>query len=203
MNIKITSILVLASLFLIYCTTTKIDSQVMAPNFDQKVTNLFYVINLQDKMEKTVPTLVDKSKSIYTENGFPFNHEEYTFFSERGTFTLENMVISAKEKNFDFFLILLETDHDRETYFSGPTVGANGMFVGGSTSKTIKHGLEAYLYTVSDTTEIWRAKIEVTSGDYGNSTQTGNSLAKGVIERLLSDGLLPSGFTIPSEWDEY
>ena len=60
-------------------------------------------------------------------------------------------------------------------------------------SKTITHGLEAFLYS-SNGSQIWRAQIEVESSDFGNSKQTGNSLAKKLISKLKKDQVLSGNF---------
>jgi hypothetical protein len=68
------------------------------------------------------------------------------------------------------------------------------MYFGGGNSKEIVHELQARLYSTSDTTEIWEAEIEIKSGSYGNSQQSGESLAISLIDKLIQDGILPKSF---------
>ena len=75
-------------------------------------------------------------------------------------FSLETAINKTLENELNFVLMLEETDYESTTT-SAPGYWSDGMYYGGGSSKQIVHSIQARLYSVSDTTEIWRAEIEI------------------------------------------
>ena len=176
------------------CTTTKITSNKLETNLPF-IESIYYAVYAEESIGKAAPYLDSKSSSLYSRNKVSFEMKTYTFLENDGEFTVENVIKEAQLNNFQYALMMAEDDYDYSSSVS-PGYWSNGMYMGGSNSKTIKHGLKATLFSVSDTTEVWRAVIEVTSGDYGNREQTGASIAKKIISQFVKDGLLSSTFNI-------
>lgn len=191
---KLGKYIFLILVFFTGCTTTKITSSILT---NEKVTNfssVFYAIKAKKTTAKAMPYLESRSKKLYSLNGIKFEQKVYTFLENNDDeFSLETLINSALDNELKFVLMLEETDYESTTS-SGPGYWSNGMYYGGGSSKQIVHGIQARLFSVSDTTEIWRAEIEIKSGSYGNSKQSGESLAMSLIDKLIQDRILSTSF---------
>ncbi len=161
------------------------------------LTDLFYAIYLEKEMEKTLPSFKDQTNELHEKNDFKYEIESYGFFNNPNDFVYDSLSHKARKADFQYLLVLSEESYDKEvsSYPSFYSPGTNSWSGGGNT-KTIEHSLEAFIYDLKTDQEIWRAQIEVKSGDFGNSSQTGKSMAKGLIEQLKKDWMLPSDYDV-------
>ena len=176
------------------CTTTKITSKVLKPEV-KNIDSIFYALYADESIEKAAPYFKENSFQAYLKNNVEFQFKLYTFLENGSTFSKKKVFEEASKEEMDYALMLASDDYDFNTSYN-PGYWSNGMYMGGGSSKHINHGLKATLFSVSDSTEVWRAVIEISSGDYGNREQTGNSLAKKLIRQLIKDGILTSDFEI-------
>ena len=199
-TIKLFLTLGLLMLVGISCTTTNVTSKLMDEEHKLEVDNIFYAIYFDKGLIKTVPSLVKRSEEIYSKNMVRFDYVQFDFFSDQSGFNLDSLSKEAQEKKFDFLLIVKEVSIDSEIT-STPMYYSGGTFYGGGATKRIEHGLEAFLFNSDTKKEIWRAQIEVASGSYGNSNQSGKSLGVGIIKQLKEDDLLPASFPVVT-WNQ-
>lgn len=192
---KTKTFFILISAFFLQCTSTNIVSRSINSTRLVDVYGIFYASYMDDELHRAEPYFEETSEEIYKFNDYPFGFKEFSFFTNGKEFNPEHVSELASFEDCDLFLMIRETGYDKEVS-SIPGSWNNGMYMGGGSSKEITHSLEAYIFTTSDTTEIWRAKIKVNSGTYGNSEQSGKSLGKTLIKKLKEDGILPKNFAL-------
>lgn len=175
------------------CTTTKITSSILTNEKVTDFSSVFYAIKAKKTTAKAMPYLEIRSKKIYDQNDIKFEQRVYTFLEDQGKNLLDDVIAYALANKLKYILTIEEIDYEYTT-ISTPGYWSNGMYFGGGNSKEIVHELQARLYSTSDTTEIWEAEIEIKSGSYGNSQQSGESLAISLIDKLIQDGILPKSF---------
>lgn len=196
-QIKILIALLFTCFFFSQCTSTNVVSK-RAKDFEaHALSDLYYAIYLDKKMEKTLPSFKNQTYELHQKNNFKFEIEGYGFFNNPEAFVYDSLSQKAKKSGFRYLLVMNEKEYEKNVS-STPSFYNSGTntWSGGGNTKTIEHGLEAFIYDLETDQEIWRAQVEVTSGDYGNSTQTGKSLAKGLIKKLKEDQMLPSSYAI-------
>ena len=174
-----------AVLFLTSCATTDINSKVTNQKSLGKISKIYYGFYFDRGLEESSEKFVKQTQEVYLKNNVKFGYKEYGFFQNPDDFKLNNLISLALDKGFDHLLVLTNVSFDTRTTRNVPSVNPDGSFTGGGYSKTNISGLEGYLYALSDTTEVWRAQIDV---EYSNSKTAGNSLANKLIEKLSDDG---------------
>ena len=189
---KYKTLLPLLLLLVMNCTTIEISSSVLAPGVIQDLDGVYYAIYTDDSIEAAATYIESRSRAIYELNSVHFEQDTYSFLNNAGAFTVENLIAIAKDQNCNYFIMMNVDEYDQTVTPNYAYTGTSFGYAG--SSKTIEHGLKARLFSVADTTEIWRAVIDVTSGDYGNGKQTGNAIAFEVIDKLKRDRIYPAGF---------
>lgn len=178
------------------CTETKITSRVVNTDKVENIDNIAYAFYSDRTMGKASSHLETKSLEIYRANNINFDLFSFSFLENGSDFSLDTALTYAKRKNFDYLLLL---NSDAYNIYSSSSSGyfQNNTYMGGGSSSTIRHGIKAILLSVADTTDLWRAEIDITSGGSGNSEQIGKSLAKQLCVQLQKDGFLPPTFFYP------
>lgn len=194
MNLKSTLLISALLFFISGCTSTKITSKLLI-NEERSIESIFYAIYADDSIEKAAPYFKEYSFQTYLTNHVQFRFKLYTFLENGDSFSKELVFEEANKEGMEYALLLASDEYDISTSYS-PGYWSNGMYMGGGSSTRIKHGLKASLFSLSDSAEVWRAVIDINSGDFGNREQTGQALSKKLIRQLIQDGLLPSDFKI-------
>jgi|GEM_PF-1969703 len=195
MKTKLPIFTLLSSLLFLGCTSTKMTSNLLLEETPESINDVFYAVYATKTFEKATPSLEERSNLIYAKNAIRFEQKTYTFLENDGEFNLDNVINYAKEKDFNFALLIAEDDYDY-TITQNPGYWSGGMYMGGGSTSNTTHGLKATLFSVSDTSQVWRAEIKVHSGQFGNSSQSGRSLADRIVMQFIDDGLFPKNFRL-------
>lgn len=175
------------------CTSTNISSKVADPNYDKKIEGIFYALYFTEDIDKALPAFSEETAKHLELNSIEYEIKKFGFFDNPDEFVLDSLYQDSKEQGLSHLLVVSEESMEVNKS-SNPGYFSGGMYVGGGSTKTIIHGLNGFLYDVETQKELWRSKIEVKSGSFGNSKQTGRSLARELLEQLSEDDLLESFF---------
>lgn len=181
--------LVLISSTLISCSTTQMTSNVLIDVSDRQFESVFYGSLSIQTFSKALPQLNSSSERIYSLNGVKYGFKNIAKLSLSREEQIDEYIELAADSGYQYILILEEKDYERSTSIN--YTGMNNY----STSKRITQVLSAFLIEVKSEDEVWNAEIQVDSGDFGNSKQSGRSLAHTIIDKFKEDGVLPPFFT--------
>ncbi len=184
MNISKKIVLVIISLTVLSCTSTKLKTQKM-DGYNEKIESLVVSTLFSEYFEKATDNFIEGMTSELNEEGIKVDHYPYpeikndSLKAEKQMEIIFNRVL-MKGLEFQSSHTLLLADTKKET-------------ISRSTSTIHDHYLIGILIDIQKEQIVWQADIKLRSGDYGNSKQSGTSLAKNTIEQLREDGLLKSG----------
>jgi hypothetical protein len=189
MNKKLKQLFFLSTLFLMSCSTTQITSNTLIDLSDRQFESILYGVISMQTFSKALPQLDESSDRIYSLNSVKYGYRNIAKLSLSRTELIDEYIILAADSGYQYVLILEEKDYERSSNIHYN--GGNSF----STSKQITQVLSSFLIDVKSKEEVWNAEIQVDSGDFGNSTQSGRSLAHTIIDKFKEDGVLPPFFT--------
>lgn len=171
------------------CSTTQITSNTLIDLSDRQFESILYGVISMQTFSKALPQLDESSDRIYSLNSVKYGFRNIAKLSLSRTELIDEYIILAADSGYQYVLILEEKDYERSSNIHYN--GGNSF----STSKQITQVLSSFLIDVKSKDEVWNAEIQVDSGDFGNSTQSGRSLAHTIIDKFKEDGVLPPFFT--------
>ncbi|MCR9132688.1 MAG: hypothetical protein NXI08_08945 [bacterium] len=189
MNKKLIQLFFFSTLFLMSCSTTQITSNTLIDLSDRQFESILYGVISMQTFSKALPQLDESSDRIYSLNSVKYGFRNIAKLSLSRTELIDEYIILAADSGYQYVLILEEKDYERSSNIHYN--GGNSF----STSKQITQVLSSFLIDVKSKDEVWNAEIQVDSGDFGNSTQSGRSLAHTIIDKFKEDGVLPPFFT--------
>lgn len=189
MNKKLIQLFFFSTLFLMSCSTTQITSNTLIDLSDRQFESILYGVISMQTFSKALPQLDESSDRIYSLNSVKYGYRNIAKLSLSRTELIDEYIILAADSGYQYVLILEEKDYERSSNIHYN--GGNSF----STSKQITQVLSSFLIDVKSKEEVWNAEIQVDSGDFGNSTQSGRSLAHTIIDKFKEDGVLPPFFT--------
>jgi len=170
------------------CTSTKMKTQKME-GYDEKIESLVVSTLFSEYFEKAAPSFLEGIKANLIEDSIAIDYYPYPEIKNDSLdpeiqmeIILNRVLMKGLEYESSHALLIVDTKLET---------------VSRSSSTTHTHSLIGLLIDIKKERFIWQADITLKSGDYGNSNQSGTSLAKKTISQLRKDQFLkPEGYTI-------
>ncbi len=192
MKIKTPLFLIIAVSFFCACTSTKMDTQKLG-GYNEKIESLVVSTLFSEYFEKASTSFIDGIESELQSEGILVEYYPYPEIKNdsldpkiQTEIILNRILMKGLEFETSHALFLIDTEKKTESISFGTT-----------TNTTNTHSLRGLLIDINKELVVWQADIKLKSGDFGNSNQSGTSLAKNTIDQLREDNFLkPAGYTI-------